>query len=216
MCRVCGYRRPQTHQLSHALSLAIPTSNSPSRSMSIYNCLDQYFSREQLSGVNCAHCSLTTYKAKMSSSEIHDALFSSFYENDDKLFDALGPAYTIKTTATKGLSLSRFPGMLCLHLIRRVYDYVSGNMLKVATSVSFPMVLDMAKYFSFSTSQTRDVSYRLVSVVMHIGNANAGHYVNYTWVKGNEWCYCSDQTLYRVKAEEVLACQAYMLIYQRQ
>ena len=190
------------------------SSSSSSRcSVSLFDCLDLYFAEEDLTEVACAQCSLQSYKSSLSNTEANAAFFSSFYVNNDKLFDALGPLYRVKVNATKVLKLSRLPEVLVLHLIRRVYDMVSGNMLKLSVKVDFTPVLDLSSY-CWGHDEGKAL-FRLVSVVVHIGNADAGHYMNYTLVNGQDWFSCSDQVVRPVSVQEVLSSQAYMLFYQR-
>lgn len=52
----------------------------------------------------------------------------------------------VRTKTRKQLILSRPPGILCLHICRRVGDAVTGRMKKLNQHVSFPGVLDISDY----------------------------------------------------------------------
>jgi ubiquitin C-terminal hydrolase len=138
--------------------------------VSIYDCLDEYFKEEALPDVNCARCSLEKYKSGLSVG-VGSEIIGSYYDNDDKLFDALGAAYTVKREALKRLGVARLPELLCLHLSRRVIDLLRGEIVKIDTHVQFPLELNMDRYLSFSTSNS---VFKLVSVIHHIGTAHAG------------------------------------------
>jgi ubiquitin C-terminal hydrolase len=63
--------------------------------------------------------------------------------------------------------------------------------------------------------------YELDSVVVHMGNAHGGHYICYRRQsmpigQSNIWWRMSDEDRRQVSVEEVLASQAYLLIYQAQ
>lgn len=177
-CERCGYRRPVSHQTLHSISLSIPTHHqglydTKAVCVSLEDCLKAYFAQEQLDQVNCSQCSLSCYKAGLSSAASSAGL-DRFYTNDDRLFDALGPQFTAKQSTVKQLSVSRFPNALCLHVNRKVYDMASGNMLKTSEHVAFPLLLDMSQYFTFENAVCTSFQYELSAVIVHIGNANAG------------------------------------------
>ena len=52
----------------------------------------------------------------------------------------------VRTKTRKQLILSRPPGILCLHICRRVGDALTGRMKKLNQHVSFPGVLDISDY----------------------------------------------------------------------
>jgi len=76
------------------------------------------------------------------------------------------------------------------------------------------------------------LTYDLVSVVEHLGNANSGHYITYRRVvspppshksstsvdeeaTSPEWVVCSDGSVRNVTFSQVTSCAAYILFYER-
>ena len=198
----------------------------------LIECIDSYRSLETLPDVNCSQCSLDNYKCQLQfSAGVAADVFSKFYIHDDRLFDAIGAKDTVRRDALKLMSFASLPDVLCLHLIRRTYDRSTGDMIKNNEPVKFSIELDMTPYWSFwCPEQPQRIKYQLISVVQHIGNADAGrlevsnrnathyvgHYVNYSYIAtAKSWVYFSDTTVQVVSAKTVLSCQAYMLFYRR-
>ena len=180
-CQHCRHKRPANHQPAFFASVPIPEPASiqlqaSRRRGDIIECLESYRSLETLSDVNCSLCSLTSYKRQLqSSATVATDIFSKFYIHDDRLFDALGAEDTVKREAVKIMSFSSLPEVLCVHLIRRLYDRVTGDMKKNNQTVRFSMELDMSPFWSFwHPEQPSRIKYQLMSVVQHIGNADAG------------------------------------------
>jgi uncharacterized UBP type Zn finger protein len=65
-----------------------------------------------------------------------------------------------------------------------------------------------------STSPDRwpAMNYHLSSVIVHKGQMDTGHYVNYTR-EGNEWFLFDDSKVTMVNESEVLKAEAYILVY---
>eukprot|EP00966_Prymnesium_polylepis_P204040 4726469-Prymnesium_polylepis.1 len=85
------------------------------------------------------------------------------------------------------------PPVLCLQLLRFVYDVASNSKKKVSSSIEFPETLDLAPFLPNDTSSAAepaaDTTYRLTAVLMHTGtSANSGHYtaVSYTHLRAHE------------------------------
>ena len=125
--------------------------------------------------------------------------------------------------------------LLCLHLNRLYGDR------KLTTRVQFPLVLNLSMF----TAQQQDYAlyprgdgaadsavspasphcvYRLCSVVCHHGGSGSGHYTCYRRhdrYKGEDgggeqvWVHVSDDAVRRVGWDEVEACEAYMIYYER-
>ena len=47
-----------------------------------------------------------------------------------------------------------------------------------------------------------------------MGGVSSGHYITYR-LCGRSWVYTSDTTVYSVTQDEVLAADAYLLLYQK-
>lgn len=83
----------------------------------------------------------------------------------------------------------------------------------------FPISLDMAPYTTSHHTDDTDkdapapeANYTLSAVIVHKGEMNSGHYVSYAR-EGREWFLFDDSKVVLVGEGEVLAAQAYLLIY---
>ena len=81
-----------------------------------------------------------------------------------------------------------------------------------------------AAYSSETAAASRDrrTSYRLASVVVHLGDVSSGHFVAYRRAPSlsgqrfpADWLYTSDLSVRRAPLSEVLASSAYMLLYEK-
>lgn len=76
---------------------------------------------------------------------------------------------------------------------------------------------------SVSKSSDSSLTYRLCAVVVHIGNISSGHFITYrrspNTVRGkrrsDKWLCCSDRKVVPANKMDVLAAEAYMLMYER-
>jgi len=73
-----------------------------------------------------------------------------------------------------------------------------------------------------TSSTARRSSYRLTSVVVHLGDVSSGHFVTYRRAPSlngqrfpSEWLYTSDLCVRHATLAEVLASDAYMLLYEK-
>lgn len=73
-----------------------------------------------------------------------------------------------------------------------------------------------------SSASSRRTSYRLTSVVVHLGDVSSGHFVTYRRAPSlngqrfpGDWLYTSDVCVRRAALSEVLASNAYMLLYEK-
>lgn len=90
---------------------------------------------------------------------------------------------------------------------------VSDNSMAVRT---------LANMYSSEQRVNSGPTYKLVSVVCHLGDVFSGHFVTYRRAPSsdgqrfpNQWLYCSDSLVKQVPVSEVLAAEAYMLMYDR-
>ena len=65
-------------------------------------------------------------------------------------------------------------------------------------------------------------SYKLTSVVVHLGDVHSGHFITYRRIASDngqrfpdKWLYTSDTEVKKVSLGEVLQADAYMLFYER-
>jgi ubiquitin C-terminal hydrolase len=57
--------------------------------------------------------------------------------------------------------------------------------------------------------------YELLSVAVHLGTINGGHYVAYCRKEDGQWYFMDDERVGKVSLQEVLEQDAYMLFYRR-
>ena len=65
---------------------------------------------------------------------------------------------------------------------------------------------------SSTSKSSPDASYTLSAVIVHKGDINSGHYVSYSR-EGSQWFAFDDSKVVLVGEQEVLAAQAYLLVY---
>ncbi|CAJ1953813.1 unnamed protein product [Cylindrotheca closterium] len=167
-------------------------------------------------------------------SDPDDAYTASGPSDDDiSCLPALRGMPLLRTDASKCLTLTRYPKVLCCHIQRLFVDIATGKTEKCPQHVQFPHLLDLSRYCTYN--QKADTSwaagnlsnaglpqcqeenpllYRLKGVIQHIGTADFGHYVTFRENGRGEWCRISDNTVTPVSFAEVRSCQAYMIFYE--
>mmetsp|Transcript_46535 Transcript_46535/g.113317 ORF Transcript_46535/g.113317 Transcript_46535/m.113317 type:complete len:451 (+) Transcript_46535:117-1469(+) len=118
----------------------------------------------------------------------------------------------------KKLTIARPPQVLSLHL-RRVLPTVTG-FGKDSRAVRFAPAIDIAPFCSTSQavpgSSTKRLPYHLIGVVQHLGDAYGGHYICYRRNADKMgWTLLNDQQCSQVTLPQVLACEAYILLYEK-
>lgn len=166
--------------------------------------LDVYFQEELMEGDNAYHC--------------------------DKV-DAKVPA--IKRTL-----LEKLPHTFVVQLKRFEFDFANGLRLKIQDRFEFPTQLDLRKYTDAAQSETSTAlpasyfEYELKGIVVHTGNAFAGHYFSFVKERGQhgKWLCMDDTSVTLWNPETIEECcfggvaaggqvrpnSAYMLVYERQ
>ncbi len=115
--------------------------------------------------------------------------------------------------ARKKTVISRAPKNLCFHIQRRYYDALADRMLKSAQIVAFPETIDIAP-FCACVSRGSSLTYNLMAIIEHRGNAHTGHYVTYRRRTSDSWIVVSDDHVSAVSWDVVRRSQAYMLMYE--
>ncbi|EGS19417.1 ubiquitin carboxyl-terminal hydrolase-like protein [Thermochaetoides thermophila DSM 1495] len=123
--------------------------------------------------------------------------------------------------AKRQTSIRRLPNVLSIQLKR--FEYKQGRnerAAKIDTPVQFPLQLNMLPYTSrarnHDVSQNyelqRSCTYDLLSVVVHVGEIDTGHYVSYCRV-GDQWFVFNDHKVELAQKSDVLNSKAYLLFY---
>lgn len=134
-----------------------------------------------------------------------------------------------RVDAYKASLLIQPPKVLCIHIQRRHFD--GSGMMKVSRHVQFEEELDLAPYCTTNGKNSSlekqsilttpssllkpRMSYKLMSIIEHKGNAYGGHYQTYRRVdpNRNSWVVISDESIVSLTWDDVKRCQAYMLFY---
>lgn len=115
--------------------------------------------------------------------------------------------------ARKKTVISRAPKNLCFHIQRRYYDALADRMLKSAQIVAFSETIDIAP-FCACVSRGSSLTYNLMAIIEHRGNAHTGHYLTYRRRTSDSWIVVSDDHVSAVSWDVVRRSQAYMLMYE--
>ncbi|EJK75920.1 hypothetical protein THAOC_02342 [Thalassiosira oceanica] len=98
-------------------------------------------------------------------------------------FRSLPRLVPLRGDALKASFVMRFPEALCLHIQRRHYDLARQQMVKIQRHTYFDETLDLYQSWALGQSHPASfatrISYQLVSVIEHVGNAFGGHYQTY-------------------------------------
>ena len=126
------------------------------------------------------------------------------------------------------------PNNLIINLKR--FSQSGFSISKNTKKVTFPLSLNMDNYVihrinkddeeqvylyenaCLSTEWVPKYKYRLYGIVCHQGGLSGGHYISYAsyeYRNENMWFYFSDTFVDRVKEEDVLKCEPYILFYRR-
>lgn len=104
----------------------------------------------------------------------------------------------------KSFNLYTLPPCLILQLKRFKW---TPNLTKVSSSCIFEPVL------SIKNLQGQSVNYRLISIIVHSGTAEGGHYYAYSY-RGDWYCF-NDDEVRPCSQREVFDSQAYVLCYSQ-
>ncbi|KAK2778296.1 ubiquitin carboxyl-terminal hydrolase 2 [Colletotrichum kahawae] len=127
--------------------------------------------------------------------------------------------------ARRNTSIKRLPNVLAIQLKGgKRFEYKQGRHdrapSKIDTVVNFPLQLNMLPYTSRGRGTEakdahelgRSCTYDLLSVVVHVGEIDTGHYVSYCRV-GDQWFKFNDHKVELASKSDVLSAQPYLLFY---
>ncbi|RLM91348.1 Ubiquitin carboxyl-terminal hydrolase 2 [Panicum miliaceum] len=99
--------------------------------------------------------------------------------------------------------ITRAPDVLLVNLRRyRKGPEPNGELEKLDVHVHFKEMLDIQPYMDQRCMKSDGSTYRQVGIAQHIGNREGGQYI-------------ADNEIREASLQEVLSCEAYMLVYER-
>ncbi|KAG1169668.1 hypothetical protein G6F70_008227 [Rhizopus microsporus] len=251
-CVQCGYTEAIRHCPFNNIQLALPNHEKTT----LDECLQQLTSMEYLNDVICLKCTMIenirSLDAKLEQHPSNLDLLTKKQDLELKLEQGFIEPIE-KTVLSRGLSskqtmFAKPPKILCLHMARSALDMTTGDIYKNTCRVEFPDMLDLSPYctngilnttnphlpISSANHTTVPVRYRLMSVIVHFGSHDSGHYISFKRRLVAEKCHCpncrDDQTLlkhhssdwFRISDEHVEVCtledvllaNPYMLLYE--
>jgi hypothetical protein len=139
-------------------------------------------------------------------------------ENEHRFADGVSR----KASLTKRITLT--PELSCLHLKRFQYDPRTGLTMKDNSLFEFPDCLDTTSYLSDDAARHGSMIYCVYGVLVHSGEAMAGHYDAYLFsLDFNTWVKYNDSVVSAVDVAQVRAdgfgggerprVSAYILVY---
>eukprot|EP00873_Tetraselmis_striata_P042528 jgi/Tetstr1/462792/TSEL_007743.t1 len=132
----------------------------------------------------------------------------------------------VQRPAVKRYQIHRAPDLLTVHL-KRFQQNMRGRLEKISGSIPFDFHLDLSQFCDPNGLEKNGARYELLGVVVHSGTLRGGHYVAYVRRTAQvlhshddaqfppKWHFVSDSFAKPVEESEVLACEAYMLLYNR-
>ncbi|KAL8024203.1 putative ubiquitin specific protease, papain-like cysteine peptidase superfamily [Plasmopara halstedii] len=124
-------------------------------------------------------------------------------------------------TAESAYQIKSLPSVLVFHLKRFEVNPQSGSLFKRCDPIVPPAIIDMTKFFSYTTRTEGDSRYILKSVIHHLGRTiDEGHYVadvcdaNGQWIRRNdthESMISEDYALQAYRSQE----SCYMFFYAK-
>jgi ubiquitin C-terminal hydrolase len=153
--------------------------------VSIYDCLDAYRSKEKLEKENAWYCSICKdHQEAIKKLEIYSA---------PNILIIQFKRFRIKST---GLIL----GMLSNKKNDSLIDFPIDN-------------FDLSNYI-VAESEQKDAQYELIAISQHFGNLTSGHYTALCRNRG-EWYHFDDERVSRSKINDVVSPAAYLLFYRK-
>lgn len=100
---------------------------------------------------------------------------------------------------SRSVRIKEMPRILCIHLKR--YEIKNKQIVKIGNILPYPDVLEI-----------EGKKYNLLSIIMHSGEIDSGHYIAYTR-RNSQWYLTNDEEIMRVSLVDVLNKPVYILFY---
>ncbi|MBA42826.1 MAG: hypothetical protein CMF62_02315 [Magnetococcales bacterium] len=122
-----------------------------------------------------------------------------------------------KVSASKRMYIWQPPKILIIHLAR--FKNMGMSIRKINTPVEYPLT-GLTLDECYSEHKKHNYSYDLISVSLHMGSSNGGHYTAYRKNMNGVWYDCNDSSVSYISKEDVkniiVNKNAYILVYRRQ
>jgi len=144
--------------------------------------------------------------------DIYDC-FKTFNENEklENENQYLCSKCNKKTDATKKMSIKITPSHLVIQLKRFTYtNNYEGH--KIHNFIDIPFNLDISSIVY--DGENKDCSYKLYSVINHMGNFGDGHYFTFSNIN-NKWYCFNDEHVQEIEQGTVSNKYAYILFYKK-
>ena len=117
------------------------------------------------------------------------------------------------------VTISKLPVYLCLYIRRFYYDQTQQSFFKNNVFIDYHNEINISDFvnreinFSFETNTpSSECEYELFAIVKHMGTLNGGHYVAYSKVSNNWYCF-NDRNVYLI--DNHVSRDALVLFYKR-
>ncbi|VDI82721.1 ubiquitin carboxyl-terminal hydrolase 30 [Mytilus galloprovincialis] len=249
-CQKCGFRNPIKYDAFDSLSLNLPSISMGA--LTLERMLQRYISEETVHDIECIGCSKnrkpvvkTTFKKKLTIGKLPKCLCihiqrTSWLDNgmQMKRYDSVTFPQTLHMDGfvySKSATKDRKQGLVggrddCVFSFQNQSASSGVNLLRALNyDCTTQSGLHIRKPSYNSTSDINHnspegaMSYKLSSVIVHLGDVFTGHFICYRrspqTVQGtrqNErWLCCSDSSVTPCTLDDVLSSEAYMLLYER-
>uniref|UniRef100_A0A182QZR2 ubiquitinyl hydrolase 1 n=1 Tax=Anopheles farauti TaxID=69004 RepID=A0A182QZR2_9DIPT len=231
-CGGCGHKSTVRYDKFDSITLPLPETAAPG--LGIGNLLSDFIQPETLEAVQCDECHETTTHTKTltfsklpaclcihiarttwhASGRVHKRLDSVHFPETLSMapYSFVQPGLNSNISTPWGSTTSLYSAGLMASMTPSSVDPDGGG--EGPGSASGAMSFGS---YTFGAMFPRNL-YRLLAVIVHSGEANAGHFVTYrrgALRNSYKWYYTSDTIVREVPIEEVLNSSAYMLFYDR-
>ncbi|EAA06470.4 AGAP000269-PA [Anopheles gambiae str. PEST] len=232
-CGGCGHKSTVRYDKFDSITLPLPETAAPG--LGIGNLLSDFIQPETLDAVQCDACHETTAHTKTltfsklpaclcihiarttwhASGHVHKRLDSVHFPETLSMapYSFVQPGLNSNISTPWGSTTSLYSaGLMASGL-----DAVGGGAQAGPGAADAPSGSMTFGSYTFGAMFPRNL-YRLLAVIVHSGEANAGHFVTYrrgALRNSYKWYYTSDTIVREVPIEEVLNSSAYMLFYDR-
>ncbi|XP_053678172.1 ubiquitin carboxyl-terminal hydrolase 30 homolog [Anopheles nili] len=234
-CGGCGYKSTVRYDKFDSITLPLPEAAAPG--LGIGNLLSDFIQPETLDAVQCDSCHQTVTHTKTltfsklpaclcihiarttwhASGRVHKRLDSVHFPETLSMapYSFVQPGLNSNISTPWGSTTSLYSAGL-MSMVQNdpggldAMGGSGGGAGDTPSSTSFGS-------YTFGAMFPRNL-YRLLAVIVHSGEANAGHFVTYrrgALRNSYKWYYTSDTVVREVPIEEVLNSSAYMLFYDR-